>query len=79
MSPFAGEGANLALYDGAELGKAIAAHPSDIEGAVTEYEEALFPRGAKAAAESARNHGLLFGDNTPRGLLDLLTGREPTA
>jgi 2-polyprenyl-6-methoxyphenol hydroxylase-like FAD-dependent oxidoreductase len=79
MSPFAGEGANLAMYDGAQLGKAIAAHPDDIEAALTEYEAALFPRSAKAAAESARNHGLLFGDNTPRGLLDLLTGREPSA
>jgi 2-polyprenyl-6-methoxyphenol hydroxylase-like FAD-dependent oxidoreductase len=79
MSPFAGEGANLAMYDGAELGKAIASHLDDIEAALSEYEEALFLRSAKAAAESARNHGLLFGDNTPRGLLDLLTGREQTA
>ena len=79
MSPFAGEGANLAMYDGAELGKAIASHLDDIEAALSEYEEALFLRSAKAAAESARNHGLLFGDNTPQGLLDLLTGREQTA
>jgi 2-polyprenyl-6-methoxyphenol hydroxylase-like FAD-dependent oxidoreductase len=79
MSPFAGEGANLAMYDGAELGKAIASHLGDIEAALSEYEEALFIRSAKAAAESARNHGLLFGDNTPQGLLDLLTGRERTA
>jgi 2-polyprenyl-6-methoxyphenol hydroxylase-like FAD-dependent oxidoreductase len=79
MSPFAGEGANLAMYDGAELGRTIAAHLDDIEAALSEYEEALFFRSAKAAAESARNHGLLFGDNTPQGLLDLLTGREQTA
>jgi 2-polyprenyl-6-methoxyphenol hydroxylase-like FAD-dependent oxidoreductase len=78
MSPFAGEGANLAMYDGAELGRTIAAHLDDIEAALSEYEEALFFRSAKAAAESARNHGLLFGDNTPQGLLDLLTGREQT-
>jgi len=77
MSPFAGEGANLAMYDGAELGQAIAAHPDDIEAALGQYEEALFPRSAEAAAESARNHGLLFGDNSPHGLLDLLTGQEP--
>ena len=77
MSPFAGEGANLAMYDGAELGKAIAAHPDDVEAALVEYEQDLFPRGAEAAAESARNHGLLFGDDTPRGLIDLFTGQEP--
>ena len=74
MSPFAGEGANLAMYDGAELGKALAAHPDDVETALAAYERALFPRGAAAAAESARNHGLMFGDDTPHRLIDLITG-----
>ncbi|MFJ9539148.1 FAD-dependent oxidoreductase [Streptomyces sp. NPDC101225] len=78
MSPFAGEGANLAMFDGAELGEAIAAHPGDIEGALAEYEQALFDRSARFAAESAKNHQLIFGDNAPAGLLDLLTGQEPT-
>jgi 2-polyprenyl-6-methoxyphenol hydroxylase-like FAD-dependent oxidoreductase len=76
MSPFAGEGANLAMYDGAELGLAIAAHPGDVEAALAEYEQALFPRAAEAAAESAHNHGLLFGDDTPRGLINLISGHE---
>jgi len=78
MSPFAGEGANLAMYDGAELGKAIAAHPDDVEAALAKYEQALFPRSAQFAAESDRNHKLIFDDNTPSRLLDLLTGKEPT-
>ena len=78
MSPFAGEGANLAMFDGAELGKAIAAHPEDIEAALAEYEQALFARSAQFAAESDQNHQLIFGDNAPAGLLDLLTGQEPT-
>ncbi|GAA4988660.1 NAD(P)/FAD-dependent oxidoreductase [Kitasatospora paranensis] len=78
MSPFAGEGANLAMLDGAELGKAIAAHPHDIETALTEYEHALFPRSAHFAAESDKNHRLIFGDNAPTALLNLLNGHEPT-
>jgi 2-polyprenyl-6-methoxyphenol hydroxylase-like FAD-dependent oxidoreductase len=76
MSPFAGEGANLAMYDGSELGKAIAAHPGDAEAALAGYEQALFPRSAQFAAESDRNHKLLFADDTPDGLLKLLTGQE---
>jgi 2-polyprenyl-6-methoxyphenol hydroxylase-like FAD-dependent oxidoreductase len=77
MSPFAGEGANLAMFDGSELGTAIAAHPDDVEAALAEYEQALFPRSAQFAAESDRNHKLIFGDDTPDGLLKLLTGQEP--
>ncbi|MGW3291921.1 FAD-dependent oxidoreductase [Streptomyces sp. NPDC001002] len=50
LSPPDGEGANLAMQDGAELGLAIAAHPDDIEAALTAYEDALFPRSATAAA-----------------------------
>jgi 2-polyprenyl-6-methoxyphenol hydroxylase-like FAD-dependent oxidoreductase len=55
MSPFAGEGANLAMYDGAELGKAIATNPGDMEAALLAYEKDLFPRSASAAAEADRN------------------------
>jgi 2-polyprenyl-6-methoxyphenol hydroxylase-like FAD-dependent oxidoreductase len=70
MSPFAGEGANLAMLDGAELGQAIAAHPGDVEAALTAYEESLFPRSAHAAAESADNLATCFAADAPRGLLD---------
>ncbi|MFL6124163.1 FAD-dependent oxidoreductase [Actinophytocola sp.] len=48
-----GEGANLAMQDGAELATAIAAHPDDVETALTEYERALFARNATAATELA--------------------------
>ncbi|MBP2326561.1 2-polyprenyl-6-methoxyphenol hydroxylase-like FAD-dependent oxidoreductase [Kibdelosporangium banguiense] len=73
-----GEGANLAMYDGAELGKALAAHPDNIEAALTEYEQALFPRSAVAAAEGVNLHGIMFGDNTPQSMIDMVTGHEQT-
>ncbi|MGQ4517300.1 FAD-dependent monooxygenase [Streptomyces sp. DW26H14] len=61
MSPFAGEGANLAMYDGAELALALAARPGDTETALATYEEALFPRSEDSAAESAASLDTMFG------------------
>ncbi len=74
MSPFAGEGVNLAMIDGAELALAIAGHPGDIEAALAAYETAMFPRGEAAAAASAANLELSFQPDAPRGLLDLFAG-----
>jgi 2-polyprenyl-6-methoxyphenol hydroxylase-like FAD-dependent oxidoreductase len=69
-----GEGANLAMYDGAELGKALAASPGDVEAALLAYEEALFPRSALAAAEASALSRLLFGDASPGSLVDMFSG-----
>ncbi|MCZ0206247.1 NAD(P)/FAD-dependent oxidoreductase [Streptomyces sp. UMAF16] len=73
MSPFAGEGANLALLDGAELGLALAAHPGDTEAALAAYEARMFPRAEASAAESARGQELLFAADAPRGLVEMFT------
>ncbi|MGI5329782.1 FAD-dependent oxidoreductase [Actinomadura nitritigenes] len=73
-----GEGANLAMYDGADLGEAIAAHPGDVEAAFTEYERALFPRSAAEAADAAHLYELMFGDGAPHSLIAMLAGPERT-
>jgi 2-polyprenyl-6-methoxyphenol hydroxylase-like FAD-dependent oxidoreductase len=59
MSPFAGEGANLAMIDGAELAMALAAH-DDVEQALSVFEAAMFPRAEEAAEQSAANLVDLF-------------------
>ncbi|GAA0360624.1 FAD-dependent monooxygenase [Actinoallomurus spadix] len=74
MPPFAGEGANLALLDGAELGQALAAHPGDTEAALAAYERAMFPRGESAAAESLAGLDLSFRADAPHGVLALFAG-----
>lgn len=76
LAPPDGEGANLAMQDGAELGKALAACPDDTEAALTEYEQAMFPRGAEAATQGTRLYELMFGDNAPHSLVTVFTGHE---
>jgi 2-polyprenyl-6-methoxyphenol hydroxylase-like FAD-dependent oxidoreductase len=64
LAPPNGEGANTAMQDGAELGQAITAHPDDVEVALAEYEQAMFPR---AAAEAAGEdiYDIMLGDDAP--------------
>ena len=77
MSPFAGEGANLAMYDGARLGEAIAANAGDIEAALLAYEDELFPRSASSALESEANQERLFGADSPHSLLEFFAHHKP--
>ncbi|WP_046727208.1 FAD-dependent oxidoreductase [Streptomyces humi] len=71
MSPFAGEGANLAMIDAADLGRALVAHPGDTEAALTAYEAILFPRAESTARDSARGLDVLFHDRAPATLIEM--------
>jgi len=72
-----GEGANLAMYDGAELGKVIAANPDEVEAALLAYEKDLFPRSAPEAAEANRILEVCFGENAPQSLLAFFANPQP--
>ncbi|WP_407285287.1 FAD-dependent oxidoreductase [Streptomyces sp. BP-8] len=75
-----GEGANLAMLDGAELGGALAAHPDDLEAALTEYEQAMFVRSAEVGTfEGAEVHGIDSEKNTPQAMLKMFTEQSRQA
>jgi 2-polyprenyl-6-methoxyphenol hydroxylase-like FAD-dependent oxidoreductase len=74
LAPPAGEGANLAMLDGAELAQAIAAHPGDLDAALAAYEQTMFPRSAASAADARVILDLCLGDRAPYGLVDFFAG-----
>lgn len=70
MSPFAGEGANLAMYDGADLAIQLV-EQLDTEVALAAYEERLFPRSGEVAGRSAQNLEIFFGREAPQSVVAL--------
>ncbi|MGH4029035.1 FAD-dependent oxidoreductase [Actinomycetota bacterium Odt1-20B] len=71
-----GEGANLAMLDGAELAASLAAHPDDVESALAAYEKAMFPRGAEAALQGIEHEQMDSGNNTAHALVALFEEYE---
>ncbi|MFJ4828959.1 FAD-dependent oxidoreductase [Streptomyces sp. NPDC088747] len=74
-----GEGANLAMQDGAELGRALAAHLGDAETALAAHEQAMFARAAAVEADDDAFYTIMIDDHAPHSLLALMTGAELNA
>ncbi len=73
MSPYAGEGANLAMLDATELALALVEYGDDIENALVQYETAMFPRAAAAAEGSATGLDMCFAADAPKGIIDFFS------
>lgn len=69
LMPPVGEGANMALLDGAVLGLALTAHPHDFPAAVKEYEREMFERTSAAARVSADLQELLMSPDAAQKML----------
>jgi len=80
MSPFAGEGVNLAMLDASELASAIIRVVNDGASqseALSQFEERMFARGAAAAEESARNLEITFAEDAPKSFVKLMESYGP--
>ncbi|KAG8880496.1 hypothetical protein FRB97_000731 [Tulasnella sp. 331] len=77
MSPFAGEGANLALLDAYELGKTLVATISrkgesleKIDLGLRAFEKRMLKRSEESARESQDNMDLMYGPDAPKEFVD---------
>lgn len=62
MSPFAGEGVNMALYDAYLLANAIK-ESQDLDTAVAQYEQEMYTVSKESAQESQDNLEVMFSDD----------------
>ncbi|RAO65248.1 uncharacterized protein BHQ10_001260 [Talaromyces amestolkiae] len=71
MTPFSGEGVNLAMTDGMDLANAIISNPDDIAAAIAEFQPAMWER-AKIAGNAAWRNSM---ERFEPGALDSLVKR----
>ncbi|MFB9444904.1 FAD-dependent oxidoreductase [Dactylosporangium vinaceum] len=69
LMPPVGEGANMALLDGARLALALVARPRDVPGAVADYEREMFERTGAAARMSASVQEMLMAPDAAQRMV----------
>lgn len=74
VSPPAGEGANIALFDGAELARHLVENPGDPEKALAAYECEMFLRAEESAGAADAMATMMLGEDAPNALVDFFTG-----
>ena len=79
LMPPSGEGANLAMLEGAELALALIRHHDDVGAAIAAFEEPMFSRAEVEAVEAHRMLDLCLGDHAPSAFLKMITdASEPS-
>jgi 2-polyprenyl-6-methoxyphenol hydroxylase-like FAD-dependent oxidoreductase len=79
MTPFAGEGVNLAMLDALELAKSIIAASEKgegVDGAVKAYEEEMFARAEEKMTETWENLKIIFADGL-EGIVKVVESHGP--
>ena len=77
LMPPSGDGANLAMYDGAELARHLIAHPADLDLALKTYEVEMFARSEKVAVDAHQIFDLCYGADAPDGLIAFFKSHQP--
>ncbi|CAE7100827.1 unnamed protein product [Rhizoctonia solani] len=74
MTPFAGEGVNMTMWDSLELGKRIieGVQTGDINQAIREYEVGLFERGGNSMKKTDRQKQAFFSKNYPESVQEII-------
>ena len=73
MTPFAGEGVNLAMGDSLNLAKALTKYEGNVASAIKEYETEMFERAKKPAMISANNLEMTLAEDSPKGFFDRMS------
>ena len=69
-TPFFGEGVNCAMHDSQQLAQQIVKYGlDDLDRAVSQYENRMFPRAIDIIEKSAESGKLLFAPDAPQGWL----------
>ncbi|KAL9604121.1 MAG: hypothetical protein Q9219_000709 [cf. Caloplaca sp. 3 TL-2023] len=71
MTPFAGEGVNLAMLDALNIGNMVSKveNHNELDEALNDYERMMFERSHRSMEETWRNLQLIFVDDSPKSFV----------